>query len=118
LSTPSKGAQERAELNFKKKEIQAREASKAMAEYEAGMRAEREKTARLKLLREAKEAADAAAKAAAKTTADAEAKEAAEAKASKVAAKKALDKKALDKKMPGPAKKPVKKRVLAAARAE
>ena len=113
MSTPSKGAQERAELNFKKKEIQAREASKAMADYEAGMRAEREKTARLKLLREAKEAADAAAKAAAKTTADAEAKEAAEAKASKVAAKKALEKKA-----PGPAKKPVKKRVLATVRAE
>jgi len=106
LSTPTKGAQERAELNFKKKEIQAREASKAMADYEAGMRAEREKTARLKLLREAKEAADAAAKAAG-------AKEAAEAKASKVAAKKALDKKA-----PGPVKKPAKKRVLAAARAE
>jgi len=51
---------ERAERNFKKKEMQAREASKAMAEYEAKARAEREKTVRLRLLREAKEAADAA----------------------------------------------------------
>jgi hypothetical protein len=61
LAIHSKEAQERAESNFRKKELQAREASKAMAEYEAGRRAEREKTARLKLLREAKEAADAAA---------------------------------------------------------
>jgi len=117
LATPSKEAQERAELNFKKKEIQARDASKAMAEYEAGLRAEREKTARLKSLREAKEAADAIAKAAAKTASDAGAKEAAEAKASKVAAKKALGKKALDKKAAVPVKKPAKKRVLAAVRA-
>ena len=59
-ATSSQEALERAERNFKKKEMQAREASKAMAEYEARARAEREKTARLKLLREAKEAADAA----------------------------------------------------------
>jgi hypothetical protein len=117
LATPSKEAQERAELNFKKKEIQARDASKAMAEYEAGLRAEREKTARLKSLREAKEAADAAAKAAAKTVTDAGIKEAADAKASKVAAKKALApvKKAPEPKAADPAKKPVKKRVLAKA---
>lgn len=101
MATPSKEAQERAELNFKKKELQAREASKAMAEYEAGRRAEREKMARLKILREAKEAADAAAKLAAKTAADTQAKEAAEAKA----ARKALE----------PAKKPAKKRKLVAA---
>ncbi len=101
MATPSKEAQERAELNFKKKELQAREASKAMAEYEAGRRAEREKMARLKVLREAKEASDAAAKVAAKTAADTQAKEAAEAKA----ARKALE----------PAKKPTKKRKLVAA---
>jgi hypothetical protein len=115
LATPSKEAQERAELNFKKKEIQARDASKAMAEYEAGLRAEREKTARLKLLREAKEAADAAAKATAKTVSDTGAKEAADAKASKVAAKKALEKKAPEPKAAAAIKKPVKKRVLAKA---
>jgi hypothetical protein len=57
----SKEAQARAEAAFKRKELQAREASKAMAEYQAARVAEREKTARLRLLREAKEAADAAA---------------------------------------------------------
>ena len=59
LATDSKDAQARAEASFKKKEIQLREGAKAMAEYLAAGRAEREKTARLKLLREAKEAADA-----------------------------------------------------------
>jgi hypothetical protein len=59
LATNPKEAQDRAEASFKKKEHQAREASKAMAEYEAAGRAQRDKTARLKLLREAKEAADA-----------------------------------------------------------
>ena len=84
-STSSPEALERAERNFKKKEMEAREASKAMAEYQARLRAEREKTARLRLLREAKEAADAAT-------------------ASKVATKKALD----------PVKEPAKKRGAAA----
>jgi hypothetical protein len=65
LATPSKEARERAELKFKKKEIEAREASKAMADYRASLNAEREKTARLRALREAKEAAEAAARAAA-----------------------------------------------------
>jgi hypothetical protein len=50
--------QERAEASFKRKEIQARDGKKAMAEYEAAGKASREKTAKLKLLREAKEAAD------------------------------------------------------------
>jgi hypothetical protein len=59
LATDSKDAQARAEASFKKKEIQLREGAKAMAEYLAAGRAEREKTARLRLLREAKEAADA-----------------------------------------------------------
>jgi hypothetical protein len=64
LATPSKEARERAELKFRKKEVEAREATKAMADYKAGLVAQREKTARLKALREAKEAADAAARAA------------------------------------------------------
>jgi hypothetical protein len=64
LATPSKEARERAEQKFKKKEIEARDASKAMADYQAGLVAQREKTARLRALREAKEAAEAAARAA------------------------------------------------------
>jgi len=64
LATPSKEARERAELKFRKKEIEAREASKAMADYRAGLIAQREKTARLKALRQAKEAAEAAARSA------------------------------------------------------
>jgi hypothetical protein len=113
LATASKEAQERAESNFKKKELQAREASKAMAEYEAARRAERDKTARLKLLREAKEAADSAAAAVAKTAAVTVAKEAAVAKAkvaevkAKLATNKLAAKKAVD-----PVKKPAKKRAL------
>jgi hypothetical protein len=50
--------QERANASFKRKEIQAREATKAMTDYEAAHVAVREKTARLKKLRLAKEAAD------------------------------------------------------------
>ena len=65
MATPSKEARERAEQKFRKKEIESRDASKAMAEYQAGLVAQREKTARLKALREAKEAADAVARAAA-----------------------------------------------------
>jgi hypothetical protein len=52
---------ERAEASFKRKEVQAREASKAMADYQAAHAATREKTARLKALRLEKEAADRAA---------------------------------------------------------
>lgn len=74
MATPSKEARERAELKFRKKEMEARDASKAMADYQAGLAAEREKTARLRALRQAKEAADAAAKAAAALN-DADAKE-------------------------------------------
>jgi hypothetical protein len=59
LATNSKDAQARAEASFKKKEIQLREGAKAMAEYVAAGRAEREKTVRLRLLREAKQAAEA-----------------------------------------------------------
>jgi hypothetical protein len=104
LATPSKEARERAELKFRKKEIEARDASKAMADYQAGLVAQREKTARLKALREAKEAADAAGRAAD----EAGAREAKEAKADKVAAKKALD----------PVKKSGRKQVLGAVRAQ
>jgi hypothetical protein len=63
LATPSKEARERAEQKFRKKEIEARDASKAMAEYQASLVAQREKTARLRALRKAKEAAEAAARA-------------------------------------------------------
>jgi hypothetical protein len=119
LATNSKEAQDRAEASFKKKELQARDASKAMAEYEAGLRSEREKTVRLRLLREAKEAAEAAAKPAgkpapaAKPAAKAAVTPAAEAKAPTAPKAKAPAKKATDS-----AKKPAKKRALAAARAE
>jgi hypothetical protein len=62
LASNSKEGQARAEASFKNKEQQQRENAKAMAEYQAAGRAEREKTVRLKLLREARDAADAAAK--------------------------------------------------------
>jgi len=62
LATPSKEARERAEQKFRKKEIEARDASKAMAEYQASLVAQREKTVRLRALRQAKEAAEAAAR--------------------------------------------------------
>lgn len=58
---PNKDVQDKAEASFKRKEIQARDATKAMAEYEASLTATRDKTARLRALRMAKEAADAAA---------------------------------------------------------
>jgi hypothetical protein len=47
----------RAEASFKKEE-RAKEGAKAMSEYQANSRSIREKTARLKALRLAKEAAD------------------------------------------------------------
>jgi hypothetical protein len=53
-----------AELKFKRREDRARDGVKAAGEYEAAAVATREKTTRLKALREAKEAADAAAEAA------------------------------------------------------
>jgi hypothetical protein len=71
LATLSKEARERAEQKFRKKEIEARDASKAMAEYQAGLVAQREKTARLRALREAKEAAERAAVRSAQTPGDA-----------------------------------------------
>jgi hypothetical protein len=76
LATLSKEARERAEQKFRKKEIEARDASKAMAEYQAGLVAQREKTARLRALREAKEAAERGATRSAQTPADADAGEA------------------------------------------
>jgi hypothetical protein len=109
LATPSKEARERAELKFRKKEVEAREATKAMADYKAGLVAQREKTARLRALREAKEAADAAAQAA-PAVAEAGAREAAEANANanKMDAGKA----------PNQVKRSARKQVLAAERAE
>lgn len=47
-----------ADAKFKRKEVQARDGAKAMAEYEAAQLATRAKTAKLKALREAKEAED------------------------------------------------------------
>ncbi len=55
----SKQTQEQAEARFKRKDQQARDASSAMAEYEATQAATRKKTERLRALRLAKEAEDA-----------------------------------------------------------
>jgi hypothetical protein len=60
ISMSSDEARARAENSFKK-EQQAREGAKAWLEYEATARATQEKTARLRALRLAKEAADTAA---------------------------------------------------------
>jgi hypothetical protein len=68
VATNSTQARERAESNFKKKERQAAEGATAMAEYEAQGRAIRERTARLRALRLAKEAAEGAGEAAKKPT--------------------------------------------------
>jgi hypothetical protein len=57
LTTRSDEARARAEANFKK-EQRAKEGEKAMLEYQAQGRMIREKTARLRALRLAKEAAD------------------------------------------------------------
>jgi hypothetical protein len=57
LTTRSDDARARAEANFKK-EQRAKEGEKAMMEYLAEGRMVREKTARLRALRLAKEAAD------------------------------------------------------------
>ena len=51
---------ERAQAAFHKKEVAKREGQVAMAEYQAGLIAERSKTEKLRALRLAKEAADAA----------------------------------------------------------
>jgi hypothetical protein len=58
----SSEAKARAEANFKRKEEQARESANAWTEYQAQFRGVDEKIARLKALRLAKEAAEAAAK--------------------------------------------------------
>lgn len=57
----SKEAKARAEVSFKRKQEQDREGTKAWAEYESQRRAVDDKIARLKSLRLAKEAAEAAA---------------------------------------------------------
>src|SRR5215475_10626030 len=56
LDTDAKRARDRAEAAFKKKEQQLREGQQAMAEYEAARAATREKTARLRALRLARDA--------------------------------------------------------------
>ena len=57
MDSDTKRARERAEAAFKKKEQQQREGQQAMAEYEAARAATREKTARLRALRLARDAA-------------------------------------------------------------
>jgi hypothetical protein len=63
-SNQSKEAQAKAEASFKRKADQARDGKLAAAEYEAASRAMRERTAKLREQRLAKEAADRAAEAA------------------------------------------------------
>jgi len=58
LSNQSKEAQAKAEASFKRKADQARDGKLAAAEYEAAGRAMRERTAKLREQRLAKEAAD------------------------------------------------------------
>ena len=57
LSTKSKESHARAEALFQKKEAMLRDGQKARAEYKAKREAEREKTARLRALRLARDAA-------------------------------------------------------------
>ncbi len=57
MPTDTSTARARAEANFRKEE-RVKDGAKAMMEYQAQSRAIREKTARLKALRLAKEAAD------------------------------------------------------------
>jgi hypothetical protein len=54
----SEAIRDRANASFKRKELQAREGAKAMADYEADARATEKKTARLKALRLAREEQD------------------------------------------------------------
>ena len=63
-SNTTKEAQAKAEASFKRKADQARDGKLAAAEYEATGRAMRERTAKLREQRLAKEAADRAAEAA------------------------------------------------------
>jgi hypothetical protein len=58
LSKPTRQAQTEAEAKFKRRQDQARDGVKAAAEYEAAAVAMREKTARLRAQRLAREAAD------------------------------------------------------------
>jgi hypothetical protein len=57
MTTKSNEARARAEASFRKEE-RAKEGKEVMMEYQANVRMVREKTARLKALRLAKEAAD------------------------------------------------------------
>ena len=57
MDTDAERARDRAEAAFKKKEQQLREGQQAMAEYEAARAATLEKTARLRALRLARDAA-------------------------------------------------------------
>ena len=59
VATKSTKDMERAQAAFHKKETQARQGAQAMSDYQAGLKAERAKTEKLRALRLAKEAADA-----------------------------------------------------------
>jgi hypothetical protein len=83
MADTSTANRERANAAFKRKEEMARQGEKAMAEYEANAEAVRQKSAKLKALRIAKETADKDAEPAKKKTG-----------AKKTAAKKAPAKKA------------------------
>jgi hypothetical protein len=65
--TNSEAIRDRANASFKRKELQAREGAKAMADYEAAARVVEKNTARLKALRLAREEQDRQAAAAKKT---------------------------------------------------
>ena len=60
MDTDVNRARDRAEAAFKKKEQQLREGQQAMAEYQSACAATREKTARLRALRLARDAVAAA----------------------------------------------------------
>jgi hypothetical protein len=59
VTNPKNETQAEAETKFKRKQGQATQASQAMSDYQAAAHATRQKTARLRKLREEKEAADA-----------------------------------------------------------
>jgi hypothetical protein len=107
--TPSD--QERAALTAQRKEAQAREGEVAMAEYQAALRAEREKTTKLRALRLAKEKRDAIAaeKAAEKAAAKAALKATAQALKSAAAARAPMKPPAAKAPAPKPGTKPAVK---------
>jgi hypothetical protein len=66
--TNSEEVRRRADASFKRKELQVRQGTKALADYEAAVRAVEKNTARLKALRLAREEQDRQAAAAKKSS--------------------------------------------------